>query len=975
MGKVKRRRNPDNTDNPHTKMSQFSEHIRRYTIPYGTANPPSLTHQFFAGTPKNLSVPSTERNEFYRSYIDYVTSVPEADLVKSNGPAQMNSLTERVPKVFHMFADLDLKMDIFTGLPGGFKMTAVQVLDLMTLAHETFHAVLSEAFPSLSIGRPVSAFRMFYKCHMFFPGVLVDAQLARAVCSEVRRRLLPQHGFLESYQFIDTSVYSTALRILYSHKGVMERKGDAEKQKHKDVFGEGISYLEVYRRGQLDAAVESFVRYNDVTLEDLEMCSIVSTEDAPVALNPTAEFLSRETTSVKRGKTGGGSTKRAKKSSSASVDYAPGSPDEVSSDFTFREFDANDEQVFSVVKSYLEQVLPSVNMRADVRTMSWKLPGRVIRVLLDPQPCPLAGRLHRRCERGSVANFVWIEPSGHFPLLKCFHCQGQGLNLPLPQANIFGYGVSDKVEDNRQLQKSLFNQTHETVGEFIFQELKGEYAASLVGKNTYNWYHYDSVVHRWIENGRIFVALMNEHGHIQDRYEDAVRNMLNDPSLDKEGKERINDLWKTLRTRLQTWGYVNGSLIPVLARKLDYHWSNLGPNDFKAFHERLDENPKLLGFTNGVWDFGSRVFRSGRPSDFISRSTNVPYFPYDQIPETVRDELDQFLASIFPKSNHRVYVLREISHALDGTPTDQRVFLMTGGGANGKSTLVRCLNLALGDYAGEANVTLFTKPRPPANAPTPELIDLIGKRFVCCSEPNAKDPIQLGTMKWLSGGDRITAAAKFQGNQSFYLQATFFILTNDVPPINATQSDDGTWRRIRPVTFMNKFVREPRAANELPLDDGINERMMNWREAFISLLIDVFLQDINPPMPPEFSAMSRKLRSNNDVFGRFLREACTRTVFENEELFTEKKVLFGEFRKWMESMGNDKTSVNMDTFEKHMNEALGVPHGGGDGWPIKVQSAVIFPHNTVLGNSGYRKKQRFGNLASSQSSSGMMALR
>ena len=44
---------------------------------------------------------------------------------------------------------------------------------------------------------------------------------------------------------------------------------------------------------------------------------------------------------------------------------------------------------------------------------------------------------------------------------------------------------------------------------------------------------------------------------------------------------------------------------------------------------KLDTNPMLLCFTNGVYDFENDEFRKGLPEDYISLSTNIPYVKVD----------------------------------------------------------------------------------------------------------------------------------------------------------------------------------------------------------------------------------------------------------------------------------------------------------------------------------------------------------
>jgi len=51
----------------------------------------------------------------------------------------------------------------------------------------------------------------------------------------------------------------------------------------------------------------------------------------------------------------------------------------------------------------------------------------------------------------------------------------------------------------------------------------------------------------------------------------------------------------------------------------------------KNFIKNIDANPYFMCFSNGVVDFKTKTFRHGYPQDYITKSTNVPYYPYDPL--------------------------------------------------------------------------------------------------------------------------------------------------------------------------------------------------------------------------------------------------------------------------------------------------------------------------------------------------------
>jgi len=50
----------------------------------------------------------------------------------------------------------------------------------------------------------------------------------------------------------------------------------------------------------------------------------------------------------------------------------------------------------------------------------------------------------------------------------------------------------------------------------------------------------------------------------------------------------------------------------------------------RRFKDKLDQNPYLIGFKNGVYDLKLCIFRPGRPEDFISKCIPIDYKEFDE---------------------------------------------------------------------------------------------------------------------------------------------------------------------------------------------------------------------------------------------------------------------------------------------------------------------------------------------------------
>jgi P4 family phage/plasmid primase-like protien len=903
-----------------------------------------LTHMFFGNRKHQkcwkLSLSREDRARMYEAYIDYCSQSTE-DMLCGEG---LNSLTEKAPPVFKFYVDLELSVDHFVNNI----IKVEQVPTLMQKTKKIFMQVLHEAF-----GKEfecISAFRTFYKCHLYMPDVYLDAPRAKIICHDVQSRLSKDYPWIVSKNmgdFIDTSVYKSGLRMIYSHKGIIEKP--TNRAKHVEFFGETVPYEYYYRVGEI--LDDNRIRWqkDQMTLDNLVRISIIPEEDSVQAM----EFTSTYETAVKSISPIRQTAKLTPqkrplpKIDAVDMNHAKRNGDEHNQEkHNVSDQDLDQERTQEMVRAYVNDVLPKLGLQTGIHNIRKNQYGSIL-VVLEPQPCPFAKREHRRTsDKGTSATYMVI--NAFECTVRCFDelCT-EMITLPSPKEELMD--LLCNCTKHFALKQSLYKQTHETVTEYIFSMVKRSYATSPARDSSgtsFLWYFYEENEHRWVQQEKIMTTIMSERGSVQRSYRSYVEQVRNDPNLTEETIKSTRDLWAKLEVQLQTTSFVRAGIIPLLARKLEQYWSKIikgATHSLKqgrgaTFQSTLDDNPNLMGFVNGVWDFRKRQFRRGNPLDFISMSTNLVYQPYSAFSPELKNELFTALKKIYPKDNHLEYVLCEIASCLNGTTDQQRFFLMTGHGANGKSTLVRLLNLAFGDYAGEVNITLFTKPRPPANVPSPELIAIKGQRFVSSSEPNAREPFNLGTIKWLTGGDRITAAQKFEKNQSFYLQSTFFSLINDIPPIQASKEDYGTWRRMKPIEHLAKFVKEPDPNNPYEFKDDmtINHRMENWKELFISYLIQIFLDRKVCREPEEFIQLHLKLQGDSDIFSRFVDQF----VIKNTDDFMDILSLFEGFTNWNKIVRLSKKDISINHFEKHMLNLIGSyveDEDGNKGWNVSLK--------------------------------------
>lgn len=221
--------------------------------------------------------------------------------------------------------------------------------------------------------------------------------------------------------------------------------------------------------------------------------------------------------------------------------------------------------------------------------------------------------------------------------------------------------------------------------------------------------------------------------------------------------------------------------------------------------------------------------------------------------------------------------------------------------SNGKSKLIYLFQLAFGSYCDTLPITLLTRKRGSSNAASPEVAKTKGKRFCVFQEPEDDDRIHIGYMKELTGGDVIEARALFKEPVKFKPQFKLLLTCNKLPDIPS--SDGGTWRRLRVVEFGSKFVDDPKKPNEYKKDPYLPDKLITWKEAFMTILIERFkvyvVNGLKEPL--EVIQYTNKYRENSDVFLEFINEVLEDTQNEDDVMTLDN--IYKYFSNWYKQSG------------------------------------------------------------------------
>lgn len=255
------------------------------------------------------------------------------------------------------------------------------------------------------------------------------------------------------------------------------------------------------------------------------------------------------------------------------------------------------------------------------------------------------------------------------------------------------------------------------------------------------------------------------------------------------------------------------------------------PNGKVLFLEAGQPDPKSVGYT--ITD-NDRSF-------YTTKTTRVDLLaPIDIPPEEKRkwmDYLDLFLPPDIVVNeageevkdySYRQFVRRALGHVLlGGNPQKLAVFLV-GQPHTGKSTMIHCIQHALGSYAMTFRPSSVFRERESANVP--ELLDYAQCRVITASEAGGMG-INANIFKNATGGDNISGTRKHSNHTvDVSPQFTMLIATNGAPRIE--QADPATVDRILVLPFnhaVNEKTNDPDADQRLPFE--VPHAVLAWLAA------------------------------------------------------------------------------------------------------------------------------------------------
>jgi len=325
--------------------------------------------------------------------------------------------------------------------------------------------------------------------------------------------------------------------------------------------------------------------------------------------------------------------------------------------------------------------------------------------------------------------------------------------------------------------------------------------------------------------------------------------------------------------------------------------------------EQYDQNPWLLGCTNGVLNLRTCNLGLGQPEDMMTFSTKISYKEGAQCPRW-----RQFLVEIFRGDAEVIsFIQRAVGYSLTGDIREQVMFLLYGTGSNGKSVFLNILSKVLGQYAQNTPIsTILADPRG-FKTNSNDLAALRGKRFVTATEVKEYLRFDEGRIKVITGGDPITARFLHKEFFTYQPQLKLWVAANHKPIISDTT--ESIWRRICLVPFKNHFSKKP-ADSSMQADNILSNKLMSEAPGIFCWCVEGCRkwQQEGLGFPESVRLATQDYRDENDPIGKFIEER----LVNNEAGEVPASVLYREFGTWCQN--NGEILLNPTVFGNRMKD-------------------------------------------------------
>jgi P4 family phage/plasmid primase-like protien len=482
-----------------------------------------------------------------------------------------------------------------------------------------------------------------------------------------------------------------------------------------------------------------------------------------------------------------------------------------------------------------------------------------------------------------------------------------------------------KSEKSKKYITSSLEGSHNDIAKLLYEQYGDEFRCGSISNKT--WFQFRN--HKWeeIEEGVYLSKKISDE--ITVKYLDLIRELTNQYQQSQDKTEQ--------------------TLITARIKQANKMLANLKNSNYKKsimkecaevfydprFIEKLDCDPYLIAFKNGVYDLKLNNFRGGRPEDFLSKSMPINYIEFSEEEERVQ-EVYTFLEKVFPDKSLREYFLSTTSDIFLGGNHAKIALIWSGEGDNGKTVTQQLLEAVFGKLAINLDTSIITGKKAMSGTACPELARSGGGvRLIILEEPDGDEIIRNGTFKKFTGNGRYYARDLFEkGKSGREINPLYkiILICNDLPAIK--DADKATWNRVRVLPFESTFVDEKDAPltyeeqlkqKRFIKDGHFGKKLQNLAEPFAWILLKYRQKNQEVKSDPEKVLLAiDRYKKRNDYYHQYI----TESIIADKESKISLIELYASFKEWFkQSMPGMQLPKKLDT-EEYFKKLWGNPLEG-----------------------------------------------
>lgn len=411
--------------------------------------------------------------------------------------------------------------------------------------------------------------------------------------------------------------------------------------------------------------------------------------------------------------------------------------------------------------------------------------------------------------------------------------------------------------------------------------------------------HWDVRRGKWLYWNKKYWEI-DESGTITRLAKDVARQLYSEAASieDSAIRKEISKYARSCESRAKILAMIE------LAKSLEY---------ITILPDQLDKDPWKLNVQNGTIDLKTGQIGTHKRDDLITKILPVAYNPSAKCPTWL-----MFLDRIMDGNLDLIRFLQKaIGYSLTGSISEQCIFILYGGGANGKSVFLSTISFLMGDYAAQSPISTLTVKK--GESVPNDLARLKGKRFVSASESEVGQMLAESLIKQLSGEDKLSVRFLHQEFFEYMPEFKVWLATNHLPRIRGT--DHGIWRRIRLIPF-NVTIKDDEK------DPELIGKLRNELPGILAWAIDGLRlwQKEGLKSPEIITNATSQYREQSDAIGLFVEEECS----IGENLRVMAKDIFRAYQKWCEE--NEEHTLSKRQFSQKMIERGFVNEKGTGGY-------------------------------------------